>query len=299
MIGFARHRAHHVGASWRQPARGRRRRRRRAARRRACAPWSCARTPACTGSCPRCGPRRSRPWCRTAGCSRRGRRGPCRASRTRSPEAPAPENTTRTSSIFLPWTRSALSSAAPEMIAVPCWSSWKTGMSSVSISRRSISKHSGARMSSRLMPPKVGREQLAGADDLVGVGAGDLDVEDVDVGEALEQDALAFHHRLAGEGAEVAEPEHRGAVRDHGDEVALGRVAVDVLGIPGDLEARLGDAGAVGEREVGRGGGWLGWDDLDLPGAPLGVVAEGGFLVGHGRSLFRGQGDEEGGQSTP
>jgi hypothetical protein len=29
-------------------------------------------------------------------------------------------------------------------------------MSRVSISRRSISKHSGARMSSRLMPPKVG-----------------------------------------------------------------------------------------------------------------------------------------------
>jgi hypothetical protein len=34
--------------------------------------------------------------------------------------------------------------AAAEMIAVPCWSSWKTGIDSRSRSRRSISKHSGA-----------------------------------------------------------------------------------------------------------------------------------------------------------
>ena len=40
--------------------------------------------------------------------------------------------------------------------AVPCWSSWKTGMFMRSTSFASISKHSGALMSSRLMPPKVG-----------------------------------------------------------------------------------------------------------------------------------------------
>jgi hypothetical protein len=37
--------------------------------------------------------------------------------------------------------------AAETMIAVPCWSSWKTGIFSRSRSRRSISKHSGALMS--------------------------------------------------------------------------------------------------------------------------------------------------------
>ena len=42
------------------------------------------------------------------------------------------------------------------MMAVPCWSSWKTGMSIVRLSSSSISKHSGALMSSRLMPPNVG-----------------------------------------------------------------------------------------------------------------------------------------------
>ncbi len=47
-------------------------------------------------------------------------------------------------------------SAASTTTAVPCWSSWKTGMSSAASSRRSISKHRGAEMSSRLMPPKTG-----------------------------------------------------------------------------------------------------------------------------------------------
>ena len=47
-------------------------------------------------------------------------------------------------------------SAASTTIAVPCWSSWKTGMSSSFLSRSSISKHRGAEMSSRLIPPKPG-----------------------------------------------------------------------------------------------------------------------------------------------
>ena len=46
---------------------------------------------------------------------------------------------------------------------------------------------------------------------LDGVG-GDLDVEHVDAGEFLEQDRLAFHDRLGSQRADIAEPEHRGAV---------------------------------------------------------------------------------------
>ena len=67
---------------------------------------------------------------------------------------PAPENTTRTSSFLFPTTRKALVSPARAMMAVPCWSSWKTGISHFSFSFRSISKHRGAAMSSRLIPPK-------------------------------------------------------------------------------------------------------------------------------------------------
>ncbi len=66
----------------------------------------------------------------------------------------------RASAIGLPTISSAFSNAAPEMMAVPCWSSWKTGMPISALRRRSISKQSGARMSSRLMPPKVGSRSL-------------------------------------------------------------------------------------------------------------------------------------------
>ncbi len=70
--------------------------------------------------------------------------------------APAPVNTIFTSLSFLFTILSALSSAARVTTAVPCWSSWKTGMSSSACNRSSISKQRGAAMSSRLMPPKTG-----------------------------------------------------------------------------------------------------------------------------------------------
>ena len=54
--------------------------------------------------------------------------------------------------------RRELRSAPSTTIAVPCWSSWKTGMSSISRSRASISKQRGAAMSSRLMPRSTEKE---------------------------------------------------------------------------------------------------------------------------------------------
>ena len=52
---------------------------------------------------------------------------------TKSPKqasaaAPAPEVTSLTFFGSLPTTRSPLSKAAPTTMAVPCWSSWKTGI---------------------------------------------------------------------------------------------------------------------------------------------------------------------------
>ena len=47
-------------------------------------------------------------------------------------------------------------SAANTTTAVPCWSSWNTGMSSDAARRSSTSKHTGAAMSSRLIPPNPG-----------------------------------------------------------------------------------------------------------------------------------------------
>ncbi len=76
------------------------------------------------------------------------------------PAAPAPDITTRTSSMRLSTTRRALKREASTTMAVPCWSSWKTGMSTASRSRASISKQRGAEMSSRLMPAKPGAMAL-------------------------------------------------------------------------------------------------------------------------------------------
>ena len=72
------------------------------------------------------------------------------------PAAPAPLMTALQSSHFRPVSLNALISPAHTTTAVPCWSSWNTGISSSSFSLRSISKQRGAAMSSRLIPPKEG-----------------------------------------------------------------------------------------------------------------------------------------------
>ena len=87
-------------------------------------------------------------------------------------------------------------------------------------------------------------------DQLVRVALVDLDVESVDAGELLEQNGLAFHHRLGGKRADRAEAEHGGAIADHADQIAacsevggLGRVGRDQLG-----SSR--DARRIGERQI-------------------------------------------------
>ena len=105
------------------------------------------------------GVRSPRPECSTPRRSVTARSVTPAASRilaTATPAAPAPEITTRVLPGLRPVIRRAFSSAASATTAVPCWSSWKTGMSSRSLSRCSISKQRGAEMSSRLMPPKLG-----------------------------------------------------------------------------------------------------------------------------------------------
>jgi hypothetical protein len=114
-----------------------------------------------------------------------------------------------------------------------------------------------------------------GFDEAGDAGGVDLDVEHVDAGEALEQDALAFHHRLAGQRAQVAQAEDGGAVGDHRDQIALVGVAVGVGGILGDLAHRLGDAGGVGQGQFVLGGAGLGGFDGDFSGTGKLVVIQG------------------------
>ena len=130
------------------------------------------------------------------------------------------------------------------------------------------------------------RDQLDGADDLVDVLAVDLDVEDVDVGEALEQHGLAFHDGFSRQRAEVAQPEHGGAVADDRDEIRLGRVLVDLVRVARDLAAGLRDPWGVGHREVHLRHGGLGGNDLELPGSALRVVAKGLLSRDHVASSY-------------
>ena len=139
--------------------------------------------------------------------------------------APAPDTAIFTSPIVRPVSSRPLSSAAREMIAVPCWSSWKTGIFSRS---RSLLLDVEALGRLDVLEVDAAQRRLERGDDLdqlVGVLLGELDVEHVDAGELLEQAGLALHHRLAGERADVAQPQHRGAVGDDADEVRARGVA--------------------------------------------------------------------------
>jgi hypothetical protein len=100
------------------------------------------------------------------------------------------------------------------------------------------------------MPPNVGATALTVRDDLVRVLGGEAERERVDAAELLEQHRLALHHGHGGLRADVAEAEHRRAVGDHGDGVALDRVLEGLVAVVADRQADARDAGRVGHREV-------------------------------------------------
>ncbi len=121
------------------------------------------------------------------------------------------------------------------------------------------------------------RQHLAEADDLFGVLGVDLDIENVDVGKAFEEHALALHHRFARHGADVAETEDGGAVGDHRHKIAFVGVFVDQLWVAGDLETGLGDAGGVGQRQIALGKARFCRDNFGFSVSFARVVGEGFF----------------------
>ena len=111
------------------------------------------------------------------------------------PAAPAPEVTIFTSSSFLPTSFNALITPASVITAVPCWSSWKIG-----ISRRflfsffSISKHLGAEISSRLIPPKDAEEAYC-LNDLINIFTADAERNRVYTAKFFKEYTFTFHNR--------------------------------------------------------------------------------------------------------
>ena len=166
------------------------------------------------------------------------------------PAAPAPAMAMRTCGSFLPTTRSAFVSAASTTIAVPCWSSWNTGMSSSPRSRRSTSKQRGALMSSRLMPPNPGAISCTARTISSTSCAVEADRPGVDAGEPLEQDRFALHDGQRGVGADVAQAEHGRAVGDHGHRVALDGQPARILPVPRDRHGDPPHARGVGHRQI-------------------------------------------------
>jgi hypothetical protein len=118
-------------------------------------------------------------------------------------------------------------------------------------------------------------QQLAEADHVFRILAADLQVEHIDVGKALEQNALPFHHRLRRQRANAAEPEHRGAVGDDGHQVAARRVLEGLIFVLMDLAAGLGDPGRVGERKVSLSIAGLRYLQSDFAGPAFGVIGQG------------------------
>ena len=119
--------------------------------------------------------------------------------------------------------------------------------------------------------------RLQRADDfgqLYRVGFVHFDVETVDIGEFLEEDGLALHHRLRGQRADVAKAKDSGAVRDHGDEVALAGIAAGGGGVGLDLKAGLGHAGGVGAGKVAAIGQGLRRADFQLSGLRKFVIVQ-------------------------
>jgi hypothetical protein len=100
----------------------------------------------------------------------------------------------------------------------------------------------------------------------------DLDVEHVDAGELLEQHALAFHHRLGGQRADVAQAQHGGAVGDHGHQVAAAGVLEGVVRVLDDFFAGRRDAGGISQGQVALVGQLFGRCDGHLAGGRKLVV---------------------------
>ena len=160
-------------------------------------------------------------------------------------------------------------------------------------------------MSSRLMPPNVGSSATMTSTSLSASRLSDLDVEHVDAGELLEKAGLAFHDRLAGERADIAETEHRSAIGDDADEIGA-RGECGCFGwVVLDGEAGVGDARRVGQGEVELVGQSLGRRHRDFAGCRQAVVLERSLaqLFFHGVVLFllaqypaleRGEGRGEG-----
>ena len=109
-------------------------------------------------------------------------------------------------------------------------------------------------------------------DQLVRIALGQFDIEHIHAGKFFEQAALAFHHGLAGQRADVAQTQHRSAVGDHADQVAARRVLRRQRRVLLDRGTRIRHARRIRQRKITLIDQRLGRANLDL-------AARGGAVV--------------------
>ena len=198
----------------------------------------------------------------------RGRRAPPRPRR-RPPALPP--------RFFCPTTFRPFRTAAPTMIAVPCWSSWNTGIFIRARSLRSTMKHSGALMSSRLMPPKVGSSAAMMSTSLSGSRSSISMSKQSMPANFLNSTALPSITGLAASGPMAPRPSTAVPLVITAIRLAREVRLTASAGSRTISSQAIGDAGRIGEREVALVGELLGGEDRDLAGARQAVVLEGAF----------------------
>ncbi len=91
-----------------------------------------------------------------------------------------------------------------------------------------------------------------------------FDIEHIDTGKFLKEYPLPFHHRLTGQRADIAQPQHRGAVRNNRHQIAARGVFVSRQRIFFDFETGGSNARRVGQRQIALGGEGFGRGNLDF-----------------------------------
>ena len=128
-----------------------------------------------------------------------------------------------------------------------------------------------------------------GVDEFLRVFGVNLDVKHVNASEGLQEQAFAFHNRLAGKRTNVAQPKDGRSVGNHRHQVAFGGVAIGVFGSLLDFQARVGHTGRVGQTQLVSRGVWFGGHDLDFP-LRFSLVVLKRLLAQHLVFFARGQG---------
>ncbi len=77
-----------------------------------------------------------------------------------------------------------------------------------------------------------------------------LNIKNVNIREHLEQNALAFHHRLGGIRPDIAQSQNGGAVGDHAYQVGASRIQGALRGILFDAETGFGHARRIGKSQI-------------------------------------------------